>query len=142
MFLPSLTSSCGIRVIMVLDHGLPCHEFKLSTTKDPPCRGTLHVKSVESSNVLPLNGSNSLVAQREHRLIRDLRKGPISRIDLSEMSMKFEDTGDLGVLPGRGRIRLELKASKSLLLWWKERPVQSIFQQVVDQCHVSWKFRC
>ncbi|GFW50582.1 hypothetical protein TNCV_2888851 [Trichonephila clavipes] len=29
-------------------------EFESSTTKDPPCRGAMHVKSVESSNVLPL----------------------------------------------------------------------------------------
>ncbi|GFV97906.1 hypothetical protein TNCV_5069461 [Trichonephila clavipes] len=33
---------------------LACHEFEPSTTKDPPCRGTMHVKPVESSNVLPL----------------------------------------------------------------------------------------
>ncbi|GFU81022.1 hypothetical protein TNCV_1277671 [Trichonephila clavipes] len=33
---------------------LACHEFESSTTKDPPCRGAMHVKSVESSNVLPL----------------------------------------------------------------------------------------
>ncbi|GFU74634.1 hypothetical protein TNCV_4629051 [Trichonephila clavipes] len=31
-----------------------CHEFEPSTTKDPPCRGVMHVKSIESSNVLPL----------------------------------------------------------------------------------------
>ncbi|GFY32578.1 hypothetical protein TNCV_673331 [Trichonephila clavipes] len=29
-----------------------CHEFEPSTTKDPPCWGAMHVKSVESSNVL------------------------------------------------------------------------------------------
>ncbi|GFT47891.1 hypothetical protein TNCV_902801 [Trichonephila clavipes] len=29
-----------------------CHEFERSTIKDPPCRGEMHVKSVESSNVL------------------------------------------------------------------------------------------
>ncbi|GFV05174.1 hypothetical protein TNCV_223871 [Trichonephila clavipes] len=29
------------------------HEFEPNTTKDPPCRGAMHVKSVESSNVLP-----------------------------------------------------------------------------------------
>ncbi|GFU74230.1 hypothetical protein TNCV_4168211 [Trichonephila clavipes] len=28
-----------------------CHEFVLSTTKDPPCREAMHVKSL---NVLPL----------------------------------------------------------------------------------------
>ncbi|GFX06926.1 hypothetical protein TNCV_1202411 [Trichonephila clavipes] len=32
----------------VSDRGLPCHEFEPSTTKDPPCRAAMHVKSVES----------------------------------------------------------------------------------------------
>ncbi|GFW72524.1 hypothetical protein TNCV_3797521 [Trichonephila clavipes] len=31
-----------------------CHEFEPSTTKDSPCRASMHVKFVESSNVLPL----------------------------------------------------------------------------------------
>ncbi|GFT41769.1 hypothetical protein TNCV_4708241 [Trichonephila clavipes] len=31
-----------------------CHDFEPSTTKDPPCREAMHVKSVKSSNVLPL----------------------------------------------------------------------------------------
>ncbi|GFT72866.1 hypothetical protein TNCV_1891741 [Trichonephila clavipes] len=34
------------------------HEFEPSTTKDPPCRAAMHVKSVESSNVLPWCGGN------------------------------------------------------------------------------------
>ncbi|GFW58701.1 RNA-directed DNA polymerase from mobile element jockey [Trichonephila clavipes] len=38
----------------VSDRGLPCHEFEPSATKDPPCRAAMHVKSVESRNVLPL----------------------------------------------------------------------------------------
>ncbi|GFW54816.1 hypothetical protein TNCV_2654561 [Trichonephila clavipes] len=37
-------SGCGSRVS---DRGLPCHEFKPSTTKDPPCRAAMHAKSVE-----------------------------------------------------------------------------------------------
>ncbi|GFT17607.1 hypothetical protein TNCV_2587211 [Trichonephila clavipes] len=44
----------GGRVVRVPNHGWPCHEFEPSTTKDPPCREAMHVKSVESSNVLPL----------------------------------------------------------------------------------------
>ncbi|GFS57205.1 uncharacterized protein TNCV_491201 [Trichonephila clavipes] len=36
------------------DRGLACHEFEPSTTKDPPCRAGMHIKSVEISNVLPL----------------------------------------------------------------------------------------
>ncbi|GFY05391.1 uncharacterized protein TNCV_960871 [Trichonephila clavipes] len=35
-----------------------CHEFESSTTRDPPCRGAMHVKSVESSNVLRLGDSD------------------------------------------------------------------------------------
>ncbi|GFV00240.1 hypothetical protein TNCV_3322911 [Trichonephila clavipes] len=31
-----------------------CREFERSTSEDPPCRGAMHVKSVESSNVLSL----------------------------------------------------------------------------------------
>ncbi|GFT33788.1 hypothetical protein TNCV_4382991 [Trichonephila clavipes] len=30
------------------------HEFEPSTAEDPPCRGMMHVKSVKSSNILPL----------------------------------------------------------------------------------------
>ncbi|GFT65849.1 hypothetical protein TNCV_2560131 [Trichonephila clavipes] len=35
----------GSRVVYVSDRGLPCHEFKPSTTKDPPFRAAMHVKS-------------------------------------------------------------------------------------------------
>ncbi|GFW91575.1 uncharacterized protein TNCV_4499951 [Trichonephila clavipes] len=45
---PLYPSGQGIR------YWLACHEFELSTTKDPPCRAAMHVKSVDSSNVLPL----------------------------------------------------------------------------------------
>ncbi|GFU07211.1 uncharacterized protein TNCV_4946821 [Trichonephila clavipes] len=40
--------------IVHFSRGLPCHEFEPSTTKDQPCRAAMHVKSVESGNVLPL----------------------------------------------------------------------------------------
>ncbi|GFW44559.1 hypothetical protein TNCV_4481051 [Trichonephila clavipes] len=43
----------GSRVVKVSDRGWLCHEFESSTTKDPPCRGAMHVKSVDSRNVLP-----------------------------------------------------------------------------------------
>ncbi|GFY17170.1 hypothetical protein TNCV_1089461 [Trichonephila clavipes] len=38
----------GSRVVLVSERGLLCHEFEPSTTKDPPCRAAMHVKSVES----------------------------------------------------------------------------------------------
>ncbi|GFU57002.1 hypothetical protein TNCV_1778761 [Trichonephila clavipes] len=33
---------------------LASHEFEPSTTKDPPCKGAMHVRAVKSSNVLQL----------------------------------------------------------------------------------------
>ncbi|GFT35979.1 uncharacterized protein TNCV_4342891 [Trichonephila clavipes] len=75
------------------------------------------------------NGSSDLADLREYRRLKDLRKGPISRIDLRKMIMKFEEAGNLGVLPGRGqKTGLELKLGrKSLLLWLKEPPVLHLF---------------
>ncbi|GFT48089.1 hypothetical protein TNCV_178591 [Trichonephila clavipes] len=50
------------------------------------------------------NGSHLLAALGEYRrCLKDLQKGPISRIDLRKMIMKFKDSGDSGLLPGRGR---------------------------------------
>ncbi|GFX65491.1 uncharacterized protein TNCV_4735391 [Trichonephila clavipes] len=40
-------------MVKISDLWLACHEFKPSTSEDPPCREVMHVKSVESSNVLP-----------------------------------------------------------------------------------------
>ncbi|GFV37914.1 hypothetical protein TNCV_2663271 [Trichonephila clavipes] len=45
-------------MVKVSDHGGPCHEFEPSPTKDSPCRAAMNVKSVESSNILPLNLNN------------------------------------------------------------------------------------
>ncbi|GFV49906.1 hypothetical protein TNCV_1391881 [Trichonephila clavipes] len=44
----------GSQVVKVLDCGWPRHEFEPSTAKDPPCSGAMHIKSVDSSNVLLL----------------------------------------------------------------------------------------
>ncbi|GFU61964.1 hypothetical protein TNCV_4022491 [Trichonephila clavipes] len=46
---------CGGRGNLVVeksDSWLVCHEFEPSTTEDPPCRGAMYVKNVESSSVL------------------------------------------------------------------------------------------
>ncbi|GFV51528.1 transposable element Tcb1 transposase [Trichonephila clavipes] len=43
--------SLGVEVI---DSWPACHEFETRTVEDSPCRGAMHVKSVESSNVLSL----------------------------------------------------------------------------------------
>ncbi|GFU36590.1 hypothetical protein TNCV_802491 [Trichonephila clavipes] len=37
-----------------MDLWLACYEFKSSTAEEPPCRGAMHVKYVESSNIPPL----------------------------------------------------------------------------------------
>ncbi|GFS69980.1 hypothetical protein TNCV_747641 [Trichonephila clavipes] len=41
----------GSLVVKAMDS---CHQFVPSTTKEPPCRGAMHVKSVDSSNVFSL----------------------------------------------------------------------------------------
>ncbi|GFX94972.1 hypothetical protein TNCV_3046041 [Trichonephila clavipes] len=41
--------------LLFVDHQR-CHEFEPSTTKDPACMGEVHVKSVESTNVLLWSG--------------------------------------------------------------------------------------
>ncbi|GFV30660.1 hypothetical protein TNCV_1777131 [Trichonephila clavipes] len=44
--------------LLFVDHQR-CLEFEPSTTQDPPCREEMHVKSVESSNVLLLEWCGS-----------------------------------------------------------------------------------
>ncbi|GFT10157.1 hypothetical protein TNCV_1115801 [Trichonephila clavipes] len=44
------------RVVKVLDRGWPWHEFEPSTTKDPPCRAAMHVKSVGREHKHPPTG--------------------------------------------------------------------------------------
>ncbi|GFW86852.1 hypothetical protein TNCV_2810071 [Trichonephila clavipes] len=44
----------GNQMVKVSERDWPCHEFKTSTTKDPPCMAATHGKSVERSNVLQL----------------------------------------------------------------------------------------
>ncbi|GFX51897.1 hypothetical protein TNCV_3063151 [Trichonephila clavipes] len=51
---PEQKGDRGSLKVKVADWWPVCHEFELSTSEDPLCRGTKHVKSVESSNVLPL----------------------------------------------------------------------------------------
>ncbi|GFX68174.1 hypothetical protein TNCV_4439971 [Trichonephila clavipes] len=49
-----MVSNSGSLVVKATDSWLTCHEFEPSTTKDPPCMENMHVKSVKSSNILPL----------------------------------------------------------------------------------------
>ncbi|GFW73047.1 hypothetical protein TNCV_831661 [Trichonephila clavipes] len=55
-----------------------------------------------------------LSSLRENRRLKDLRKGPTSKNGLRKMIMKFEETGNLGVLPGRGRKPVRSKWSISV----------------------------
>ncbi|GFX13328.1 uncharacterized protein TNCV_2907511 [Trichonephila clavipes] len=54
-----------------------------------------------------LNSENAAAAVREFfRSLRKRRRGPMSERALKDMMVKFEKTGQLGVLPGRGRKRI------------------------------------
>ncbi|GFU82244.1 uncharacterized protein TNCV_1145741 [Trichonephila clavipes] len=44
----------GSPVVKVKDSCPACHKFEQNTVEDPPCRGAMNVKSVDSSNVLLL----------------------------------------------------------------------------------------
>ncbi|GFV26577.1 hypothetical protein TNCV_2102421 [Trichonephila clavipes] len=73
----------GSRVVKVLDRGWPCHEFEPKTTKDPPCRSAMHVKSVESSNVLSLvaaicHTSHSCLDPNDFTVVNCIVKGHAS----------------------------------------------------------------
>ncbi|GFU37669.1 hypothetical protein TNCV_2480591 [Trichonephila clavipes] len=50
----SLYSAKRGLVVKVVDSWPAGHEFEPSSAEDPPCRGVMHVASVESSNALPL----------------------------------------------------------------------------------------
>ncbi|GFW75391.1 hypothetical protein TNCV_4190451 [Trichonephila clavipes] len=64
---PRWDSGRGSRELKVSGRGWPCHEFEPSTTKDSPCRGAMHFKSVESSIVLPLGYSKQLLSRKSSR---------------------------------------------------------------------------
>ncbi|GFV59264.1 hypothetical protein TNCV_2340051 [Trichonephila clavipes] len=48
-----IVGSCCRLVVKVTDSQSACQEFEPSTAKSPPCMAAVHVKSIESSNVLP-----------------------------------------------------------------------------------------
>ncbi|GBM24303.1 hypothetical protein AVEN_158864-1 [Araneus ventricosus] len=50
-----------------------------------------------------LNQQSSIAAVKEFRRMKQIRKGPMSPCALRKMIQKFETTGQLGILPGRGR---------------------------------------
>ncbi|GBN35733.1 hypothetical protein AVEN_251779-1 [Araneus ventricosus] len=50
-----------------------------------------------------LNQQNSVSAVKEFHRMKRIRRGPMSPCALRKMIQKFETTGQLGILPGRGR---------------------------------------
>ncbi|GFW34714.1 hypothetical protein TNCV_953421 [Trichonephila clavipes] len=67
------------RVVKVSDRGWPCQEFEPCTTKDPPCRAAVRIKSVESSNassrrcgvvVRRWSASSGLVHEQKSKVVR------------------------------------------------------------------------
>ena len=58
-----------------------------------------------------LNSSKSSAALREYRRVKGLRRGPMSTNGLRKM-MKFENTGDFGVAPGRGRRHIPMEVDQ------------------------------
>ena len=62
-----------------------------------------------------LNGSKSSAAMREYRRKKGLRTGPMSTNGLKKMMVKFKNTDDFGVAPGRGGDQFLWKLSTKLL---------------------------
>ncbi|PRD34157.1 UNVERIFIED_CONTAM: hypothetical protein NCL1_15471 [Trichonephila clavipes] len=70
-----------------------CHEFELNTTKDPPYSGAMYVKSVESSNVLPLVWRDLFCGTQDGlpKVIRYYRKECLNKVnkDFSNVTFPF-----------------------------------------------------
>ncbi|GFT23010.1 hypothetical protein TNCV_1857881 [Trichonephila clavipes] len=75
---------CG-RGSKVTDSWQACHEFEPSADEDPPCRGAMHVKSVESSNVLPL-GLKKKVYEDSPQTMDDLKMAVTERLPFQDSS--------------------------------------------------------
>ncbi|GFY33988.1 uncharacterized protein TNCV_4596961 [Trichonephila clavipes] len=63
---------------------------------------------------------------------------PISRIGLRKMIMKFEETGNLGVLPGKGRKLFGTETVEEVAAAVVERASSSIY--FLASGHASWRF--
>ncbi|GBM84744.1 hypothetical protein AVEN_64885-1 [Araneus ventricosus] len=53
--------------------------------------------------LLYLNQQNSFATVKEFLLMKQIRRGPKSPCALCKMIQKFESTGQLGILPCRGK---------------------------------------
>ncbi|GFV09586.1 hypothetical protein TNCV_3159831 [Trichonephila clavipes] len=93
----STTDVKSLQEVKVSDRGWPCHEFEPSTTKHPPCRGVMRVKSVESRNVLPLQAVH-VERVYDHRTLKQ-HEGYWQVTDLviwnHGQRPTFEDIGDV-----------------------------------------------
>lgn len=73
---------------------------------DEHCRMPTLVEKALLVKLYYCNGENAAAAVREFRRLKKQRRGPMSDRALRDMMVKFERTGQLGVLPGRGRKRV------------------------------------
>ncbi|GBN77288.1 hypothetical protein AVEN_170385-1 [Araneus ventricosus] len=62
------------------------------------------------------NDSNLSTSLREYRRLKSLRKGHMLRQALKKMITKFEETGEFGVLQGKGQQRLSNETVEEVVL--------------------------
>lgn len=60
------------------------------------------------------NNSNAAAALREFRKLKDVRRGPMSDRGVHKMIKKFEETGKLDILPGRGRKKVDISSIEDI----------------------------
>ncbi|GFX37860.1 transposable element Tcb2 transposase [Trichonephila clavipes] len=93
-------------VVKVTNSWPACRKFEPSTTEDPPCREARHVKSVESSNVLPLVLLTTLVQKSRAVNQETATCLNISRQTVSKLWKQFQNDGTVVRRPGQGQKRM------------------------------------
>ncbi|GFU72041.1 hypothetical protein TNCV_1459351 [Trichonephila clavipes] len=73
------------------------------------------------------NSENAAAAVRKFRRHKKQRRGPISDGALEDMMVKFEKTGQQGVLPGRGQKRVNIAVVKNIVV---ETSSESFFTEL------------
>ncbi|GBO24951.1 hypothetical protein AVEN_195266-1 [Araneus ventricosus] len=82
---------------------------------------TLHIMPTLQENAILaklfyLNQQNSVGAVKESRRMKQIRRGPMSPCALRMMIQKFETTGRLDILPGRGRKQIPSSSVEDLAI--------------------------
>ncbi|GFW02174.1 paired amphipathic helix protein Sin3a [Trichonephila clavipes] len=75
-------------VVKVMDLELACHELKPSTTENPLCSRAMYIKSVKSSNVLPLVW---IYGDKTEELIKGLKRNPFLALPIVLKRMKLKE---------------------------------------------------